>query len=352
MFDKSVAISDNVIILAVKLATEYPNEYGKNYLMSLVLDISARFHIAEKEMNEEYDIMKIVLNRIMNEVDKALILGKISKLIKEMLAEVKLKKIVNGFIEYLIIAELYDVFIYIIKNLRYVKGFDSYYWIKQAVNRGDVDVRDKMYSLLCSYANISKYNIYDFLGEIYKWLPDTKIEPYSYSQSNKMALYFSMDYSINSIVDLEITSFGIWPSEYPLFNVLYNQESFENMSLFISWLFHPGMKNIYNEEDISGLYASIILEWGLVLLGTNKQNVYSESLNLFTKIIDNIIKRINDTQYKSIIKEFNNIDNYLLEKLNDLAGLPNDIIRKNYIIRRNACVRIRREMINLKKFSK
>src|SRR5258708_21774006 len=100
---------------------------------------------------------------------------RIAQLIRAMLRHEQLATLIRpAFEELMSDPEDQSVVLTITKQLRFAKGFDEYYWLKQLLDRGSEEVKTDTHSYLYSCLRGMGQAFYEVLIEIEGWLPDTE----------------------------------------------------------------------------------------------------------------------------------------------------------------------------------
>ncbi|HIE01358.1 MAG TPA: hypothetical protein EYP59_13880 [Thiotrichaceae bacterium] len=221
------------------------------------------------------------------------IIIRLSELIREMLNYTQLQEMVKNFLDNLIKKQDYAtvlmIVLGIVKQLRFASQFDGMYWIKQLLDRGDQKAKNEVYNTLLEQAKKSGLRVYELLDTLKTWLPDRGLEHEKYSLSNEYALKLIIDYAMTAINNFKAVDYGVWPSKYPLFANLNDDNELAQIDLLVSWFFHPGM------------------EYALKHLGEKTYHQLSNQLSQFKKALleDNSIDNANNLKVIKDLKVFN-----------------------------------------------
>ncbi len=342
LFDNSKKVAAHAMYLSTEMALASPTAYGEDWLFSIIEELTLS---ETQEINLEQITTPIQhLSRIGFNKRQAFIFSRISSLITEMLNYEQLENVVKRLLDNLIGGSRYEAAWEIIKRLQSAPKFSQFYWIKQLLDRGEGKIPEQAYSFLFNQLKSNSYQIYLLLDIIKEWLPkrDIDLETSSRSDkkafltkcsdSNKLALWILFEYCIKTTSDFNLKDYGCWTSKYPLFAALEKEDDDSinsKLEILASWLFHPGLQLICNEDSIVGkidniendenpekydkkneieftLYISgLIVDWFsiltppdklLTLQGLNKRESNPKAAAVFDSLIEQIAKNTDKLQ--------------------------------------------------------
>lgn len=298
--DISPKVIEDVIHLSAEMSAFVSESHVKKWLATIVTEFKRG-----TEDDKEEKIKRIIFVRFSN-------------LIREMLNYLHLQETVNKFLEDLINTRHHDVVLEIAKRLRFAPRFDSLYWIQQLLERGneeEMHTKTKAYTSLLGLARQSGFRIYELLEKIKMWLPATDCDPGTYSQSNRYALKFIIEYCSQLKIALE--HYNEWYSNYPLFGALQKNDDLTETKLNVltSWILHPGIKYVYGDANI--IIADLIEEWFIILHGF-KKDIFPEALEMSELLIQQIILTANRFQRKELLNRWRSKQRIYLKEIGKL----------------------------------
>ena len=317
LLDNSDELAEKAIDVAVKAAIDYPNSYAEDWLIEFLVKIAKE---DERKVTTLLERLSQLIYRLQIQPDYS-----------------KSEDIAQKFLEHLIDIEYrnlaFAIFRYLIDwnirsgelGIRSAKQLLT--WLKKLLDQEDLEDKDEkfkadVYSLLQELLWQSGFYlyIYDFLGILKEWLPDRDISPEKYTHSNIAALFLLFTYCKETTDKLNLKWYGEWPSFYPLFAPLKNQDSEishgfngELCTLF-SWLFYSDIKgkialdrvfNYSNPSQINALdeIGFFIAEWLVILFGFDDEESDKEVLDLVNNLIYHIILNTSRSQQNQL-KDF------------------------------------------------
>ena len=342
----SPELLENIINLFIEMSISNPDRYAKDWLFRIVSALRQEINVdVDSNNNDENELLEqILIQLVEKEQISRLVFDRLANLLREMLSQIRLKEMVENFLEQLISLGQHAITLRLVleltQRLRFAPHFDQLHWIKQLINRGNEETRKRAYDALRREAKQNNLRIYDFLDEIKTWLPEHDRPIDRYSMSNGYALQFLIDYSYFTITNLDRDHYGLWPSKYPLFANLDEKSVTEKMGVLIDWLFHPGMRYIENEEleiNVSLLIGNIFANWFFILKGPNKDFADTEAQKLFDILMAKILEVANPTQKRKIIEAWRHEIETILKRISDSNDL--DITQKRELNNRRNFIR-------------
>ncbi len=360
LFDSVSTVTINAIDLSVEMAISNPDAYGQSWLCSIVeylkildfadelanqkdSDISLAQWLQflmlglEAEQREELKLFEQFLKSITKNKIKQFVFLRLSVLISQMLPDTILKYEVESFLDWAIREQHQDAVLEIIKPLQSIQNFDQLYWIKQVLDRGNGELKEKAYIFLSSRLEQSTNSLYDRLEYIKNWLPASERPANRYSPSNEYALRLLFEYAFEKLSELKPKDYGNYPSKYPLFEPL-NGTSDDNprLRLLVKWIFHPGLRYIINPDiTTTEVTGSLISEWFYILWGLGNKEAKPEVVNIIDNLIKQIKAAIDLKQQKFLIQFWNDLSEELLDKAESASKAGDEQKRKELIQKRN-----------------
>lgn len=345
-FNAGEQVINNVIHLSAKMAISDPTYYGKDWLFGLVVGLKQYLNV-EIEPGDYVEQLMILLRQIHNKEVRKQYSARLSELIREMLSHPPLKEMVHNFFDDLINAKHSDIALEIIveitDRLQFAPHFDPLYWLKRFLDQGNQETRDNANFALIRLARIRGFRIFEILETISSWLPDPSKDQDRYSFSEKYALAFIIYFCIS--LRFREENYGLWPSRYPLFATLKDNESSQTpeqrLKLLIEWLFHPGIETLFGEFAVN-IIADLIEEWITILYGFKEENTHSKAISLSDILLKQIILVADDQNQKAMIRHWQAKPRIYLNEINHLGRKSGDPIEcrkeKEHFLRRRVIV--------------
>jgi len=297
LFDRSPRVVESVIDLTVDLTLASSDQHEIDWLIDVVSSIS-------QSGSEEDEGPASVTAPTANDT-AGRCYSSVAVLVRRLLEDPQLEPAVNGFFEQLMRSRCQEAVFQIVRRLRFSPQFD-FYWVKQLVDRGSEQIRERASRLLSGRLKQQDLGIYETLRSLKSWLPDAERDEAEYSPSNECALLLLIEYCLSSTSEFDARYYGEWPCRYPLLAVLdvrspeADAEAENNLELLAGWLFHPGLESVLNESGTS-LVAALVAEWAVILLGAEvalrdaERSPATASTNGHSEagfVLDLLIKRI------------------------------------------------------------
>lgn len=326
----SKKLLENIIRLFVVMISANPDRYGKDWFHRVVetLRMMSLLAVKEKELEEErrLELMeKMFFHAVRQENVRHLVYGRLGGLFQEMFSLSRLKETVEQFLNELISMKEHDMAFGLVqeitRRLRFVPQFDYIYWMKQLLDRGSDIIREKTYHALLTKGRL---NTYELLELMKTWLPPSNRDIEDYSFSNKYALRFVVDLSIIAIITFNADNFGGWPSLYPLFADLDEENAEDRMEMLVEWLFHPGIKGFFVEKleiDFPVLISHLFLDWFQILHGSEKDFSHPEASNILNILLRKVMEKTKKNQQRVLISEWVKFADAVQEDINASRNL-------------------------------
>ncbi len=332
-FNVSSNIIENVINLAAEMAISAPSHYGSNWLMGLISGIKQHLAIeVDFNPNNEFEalmgLLAIELEKEEKQQQVKPFIIRLSELIREMLNHHQLQEMIKNFLDNMMKEKHYDAVLIlvlgIVKQLRFASQFDGMYWIRQLLERGAPEAKNEAYKTLLEQAKQSGLRIYELLDNLKTWIPDCHLDHEKYSSSNKYALKFIIDYTRETLSNFKIEYYGVWPSKYPLFANIREEQEFTQIDSLIAWVFHPGMQyalavlgdSIHNNVNL--LLSDLIEIWFKILYGLNSGNICSEVLTVSERLLLQVVLNTNRSQQTELMRRWWARQNFFMNEIKSL----------------------------------
>jgi hypothetical protein len=350
LLDNSDELAEKAIDVAVKAAIDYPNSYAEDWLIELLVKIAKE---DERRVTTLLERLSQLIYRLQIEQDYS-----------------KSEHIAQNFLEHLIYLEYRSLAFAIFRYLIYWNigfGFGELEiksakrlltWLKKLLDQEDLEEKDEklqadVYSLLeeLLWQSGFYFYIYDFLGILNEWLPDRDVYPEKYTPSNIAALLLLFTYCEETISKLKLKWYGEWPSVYPLFAPLKNQDSEishgfngELCTLF-SWLFYSDIKgkialdHVFDSDNSGQINALneigfFIAEWLVILFGFDDGESDKEVLDLVNNLIHHIILNTSRSQQNQLKECWTSLTGEYLDKATEYNESGNRKLKKEFSDRR------------------
>ncbi|NJK66057.1 MAG: hypothetical protein HC941_05555 [Microcoleus sp. SU_5_3] len=349
LLDSSDELAEKAIDVAVKAAIDYPNSYAEDWLIELLVKIA----------KEDERRVATLLERLSQLIYKLQIQPDYSK--SENIAQKFLEHLID--IEYRSLA--FAIFSYLIDwNIRSGElgirsGKQLLTWLKKLLDREDLEEKNEklqadIYSLLKELLWQSGFYlyIYDFLGILKEWLPDRDISAEQYTRSNITALFLLFTYCEETIDKLSLKWYGEWPSFYPLFAPLRNQDNSETghrfneeLGTLFSWLFYSDFTgkiaidsflDYSNPSQINALDAIgfFIAEWLVILFGFDGGESDQEVLDMVNNLIHHIILNTSRSQQNQLKDFWTSLTGAYLDNATEYNESGNRKLKEQFSARR------------------
>ncbi|MDM8558753.1 hypothetical protein [Candidatus Parabeggiatoa sp. HSG14] len=325
-FNMSSTFIEHLIKLAAEMAVSDPSYYGGNWLMGIIFGLKQHSDIQVKIDYLNVNLRNLTPELIASELEKIEqqvrpIIIRLSELIRKMLNYPQLQEVIKNFLENLMREENYGavlvIVLGIVKQLRFTSQFDGMYWIKQLLERGNPKAKKEAYRTLLQQAKQSGFRIYELLDAVKKWLPNRDLDSKKYSSSNKYALKFVISYAWEMRSNFKVVDYGLWPSKYPLFANLKEDNNLTQIDQLISWVFHPGVEYIFKHEmiDVVVKFAELIEMWFKILHGFDTKNTHPEVLPISERLLQQVVLNTNRSQQISFMRHWQLRQNFFTHEI-------------------------------------
>ncbi|MFT3911064.1 MAG: hypothetical protein QM737_16715 [Ferruginibacter sp.] len=320
-------ILENFIRISAEIATNDPDMYCHRLLIYTTFSIITQevkidFKIDPGEDNLEVafeNFLKYVKDKHFElEIQKLVAFRKVGLLIAKMYTWQNLRERINDYFTSLINRRFHEAVFVLVKYLRNIPEFDTLYWVKQLIDRGDIQLKKEVFKFLGKYLFQSDQMVFDLLKKVKEWYSD---KPKLVSDSAKAGICVIINYLSISISNIAIEDYGKFPVKFHLFNnVGPNSDELERIEFLSDWLMNPALKESYVfldsffDKDIESEFneevlAILIIQIKTILTGiTGKEtkNSFSDfSIQLGDKFIQAIVNKADKVQRKEIITGLN-----------------------------------------------
>ena len=308
--DNSVKVAENAMYLSVEMALAYPNIHGEDWLFSIIVGLTEE---ADWNVNPQIDpgqLFNKLLTELAAEKKRKFFFGRISNLIYQMLEFPELQDKVRSFLDRLMSVKRYDAVLAIVKNLRFVSKFNGLYWVKRLLDEGNKEICSDTYNFLLSWLKQSGSRIYELLDVLKQWLPKSSRSPDS--DSSKLALRLFLEYCIETTERLDKRYYGYWPSKYQLFAPLRDNSVESKLETLVSWLFHPSLKYVFDEDiDNTQLLSFLVAQWLTILCGWKKKETNPRASEVANSLIRQVIVQTDRFQQEELLESWREFAEYL-----------------------------------------
>jgi hypothetical protein len=270
LFDPSPQIGENMIELIAEVTATDSDYYVNGWLVKIITDFEEGMNPANHRDIPLSPVFQTLAGIDLSQVDHH-VYKRITNLIRTLLEKHGLTDAVDNLLEQLIHEKRYDSILKIVRRLRFARGFDEFYWLKQLFDRGHKVASSDNFAYLYKYLRSSGGRIYELLASLDSWLFRAGQIPQFPSTSGKEALRLMFVYCIESTAGIGPDNYGVWPSTHPLFTFKDIESARTNLKLLLRWLFHPWMKSVFSDKGavngIDELIAELTSQWVFLLIG-------------------------------------------------------------------------------------
>jgi hypothetical protein len=321
--DISPNISNNIVRLATQMAILNPAYYGADWLKDFIRQLREKFDIQDTVSTTPEAAVFRFMENTKNKIIRRHFYTQISKLIREMLNHHQLKVVIKKFLNHLFTIDAHDAVLHIVLNIgnrmfpARRSEFDMFYWLKRLLDQGPESIKVETYEALHQIAIKHHQDIYIVLESIFDWVPDPGKKNINPSPSNQFSLIFIIHYCYGTLLRMKDKHYGRWPSNYPVFRPLYKDKSqLEQLEKIICWLLHPHTHKSAKDSntsihpgnrtesgsnfDLFEYIASILEEWGMILMGWDYESGEPGAVKLFHTLTGRIISITDPSQHNKI----------------------------------------------------
>jgi hypothetical protein len=360
LFDRSLNVNEGVATVAVNMALESPETFGRDWLFDIVTPLSP---LLEKARGEELSPGDPAYKpSLPGNVEAAMriVYSTVARLVRKMLEHPHLEKTINDFFTQLMVSGQHEAVLEIVRRLHTTQQLELK-WIRQLFDQGVETIRLKNYFALYDRVRQRDAGVYEVLQALESWLPERDRNPLFYSPSNQYALRLIFDYCLDTTSEFDSKFYGSWPCRYPLLATpgLKSPEggraAQSNLSLLTNWLFHPGLKEVLTDEEDEGSSESLnislgalLAEWAVILLGSDVAvgagNGHGardaaprpETEAVFDLLLRKVVSVTTPAQQKDLIDCWTELADYFLWHINALemqSGTPRRRLsrRRNWV---------------------
>jgi hypothetical protein len=335
LFDPSPRISDSLVKVTAAAAASDPDYYGTELLLETITKFEQVF-----EKDEPAAISTIAPLQLLSDLGKSeaslRLYSRLSNLLRILLDQYKLHAAAQSLLEQLVRRKHYESVFKIVVGLRFTQGFDQFHWLKQLLERGDLEVKTLTFGYLHRCLRGMGTKVYQIFVGLDAWLPkyeqkkdQTPIQQKSATASGSYALVLLMAYCLETTRDLKASDYGAWPSCHPLFVFPDVDTANTNLSLLARLLFHPWMNDAFPKEededestDVQDLISDLIFHWILILFGPprdedeqqriEKPSTGPNSITVNQILIQNVVANASDEQRQHMLARWQNASELML----------------------------------------
>lgn len=251
VFSRNDHVAERVIDIILEAIMDDPDYYDDKWFWRLAMDIrdfeNEKIAIEGNTPEEQmYGLWELIRRRD----DAYFFYNRFGQILAQMLTK-GMGQRVKTFLDHLI--REHDVLLKLTQRLSHLEAFDKFYWIKQLIDRGTIEIKNRTYRWLLN--KVSYYDRARTWQAIISWLPqDRKIV--NYSPSNHYACLFVIHFYVNEAIVLPTSSHGEWPNAYPLF-AGYDEDPEkcrEHMKFVLQQAFHEGTQSQFDPANLATLY--------------------------------------------------------------------------------------------------
>ena len=373
LLDTSDEVATKAIDIAVKVSIDYPSFYIENWLRELLGKIA----------QEDKCIIQPLLVRLSALIYRLQIEQDYSR--SKDIAQSFLEKLIdsnNLSYAFIIIQELMD------KHLRsgslgIQPAKQLLIWLKELLDKEgsenkDMNLQDHVYILLYELlwqSGLYSY-IYYFLEILKEWLPSPDVSSAKYSRSNisVLLLFFVYCEETISICKHHTELCGKWPSIYPLFTPLKNQDDSytsnkfdRELNILFSLLFYSTSQkklalndllsnviplfDLLYSDDINFLeeIGRFIAEWLVILRGFDDVEPEKEVVNLIEDMARSIIANTSDSLKTELMSFWTSLTDEYLEKATQSKQSGDRKLQKQFTAKRKILRDFKKQFRTLQK---
>lgn len=336
-FYPSLRLTKHTTQLAIDLAQLYPDEFNEGWIVTLVMRIRDYFATPGPDEERAKDPMFHFLSNTRPGAS-SVAFARVSEICRRFLDSPQ-KSVVPNSLEYLMQNEYQQEVFWLIKQLKFNPEFDDWHWLKQLLNRGDLETKYLTYYHILSYLKQLGTRVYEGLEKIESWLPPT--DRSNFTVFDTFIFRILTKYCLDTIDRFKDEHYGKWPSRYPLFTLTDAETANSRFALLANCLLHPGMDQTLGslkiDETRITLIGILLAEWSFILLGTpsapqtparngKEDQRQDEAENctasqMFDLLVKQFLSRLNLQQRLELLKYWTQFDSALL-MFGDLRSIP------------------------------
>jgi len=276
VFSPNDHIAARVIDIILEAITDDPDYYDDDWFWQMAMDIK---DFENGKLATEADTPEEQVYRIWDSIRRSdnayFFYNRFGQILAQMLNK-GLGDRIKPFLERLIKYADHDVLLKLTQRLAHLEAFDKFYWIKQLIERGNIEIKNKTYRWLVN--KVVYYDRKKTWEAIVSWLPaDKKIV--NYSPSNHYASFFIIHFYVNEIIELPVTSHGAWPNTYALF-ADYDENTGkcrEHITFMLQQAFHEGTEYQFSSNNLRLLY---LVSEELLCLNYSREDIIRDMMNM------------------------------------------------------------------------
>lgn len=314
IFDPSRRIAHRFRDLVVSMAVSDQDRYGSNWLLQVVLSLRNHESLKITEAGDERSLFATILKAIASTRLKGLVYSRLSGLVRQMLDRQFLVEPVNAFFKSLIETGNFDALLSLLWRLRKAPHLDVFHWVRLVFEQGGELARHQASQFMYRIITDDGADVYEVFNRVSEWYPDPDRNPSRYSQANRNALVFLMDFAKQSTSSHPLELYGEWPSSYALFVSPERAFAPDGISLFCERLFHPGMDHALGRAAVPD-QAFVAARWDLILSGLGKEQNEKGALELRDFLIDEIHRCTDRKKRRDLVSAWRQIVESMLVEI-------------------------------------
>ena len=336
LFHPDTRVAENMIRLTANAFVNYPDEFNKDWLVGLVVNLNDSF-AGDRAAVPVFENGILSFLSFVPSNRAAWGYSRISELIRELIKLPQTADMVNRSLSDLMRLRYYESVLNIVKRLRFAADFDGLYWLKRLFDNGDSGIRQQAFVYLYYTVKDTDSDIHRTLTKLESWVPAADPNRRSWPKSTCFALLLLIRYSFQTIRGVTEkhtnTRLDAGPIDYPLFSFANDVAAREGVERVLRWLLHPAMantvrdlesdpqmKNLLSDLDLESnphkVLAILLVEWTVILLGRSDLTAddSNQSVNqspdddrfkiarqVFALLIENALGLMSDVQLKDSI---------------------------------------------------
>lgn len=350
LFHPDNRVAENMIRLTANAFVSYPDEFNKDWLVSLIVNLYDSF-------SGDRAAVPVFENGILSFLSfvpsnrAAWGYSRMSELIRELIKLPQTADLVNRALSDLMRMRYYEPVLNIVKRLRFAADFDGLYWLKRLFDNGDSDIRQQAFVYLYYTVKESDSDIHQTLNRLESWVPSADPNRRNWPKSTCFALLLLIRYSFQTIRNAtekhKNARLDAGPIEYSLLSFANDAAARTGVERIFRWLLHPAiantvrdlesdpqMKNLLSDLDLESnphrVLGILLVEWTVILLrhsdfADDDLNQSADQLQdgdglkmvrrVFALLIENASRLMSDVHRKDLIDFWEDCNRELLRMM-------------------------------------
>ncbi len=357
-----LTVQRNLICLSVERTIADPQYYDANWMIRFVLSVREHLGVEVSSSDDPAEQFQRLLEALEKGQQRDFFYTRLSDLIREMLKHPRLQRTVHDFLATLVAHhlthnEVLDLVLRIAYRLRSAPHFDPFFWLKRLIDEGGAEIKPQIYNGLHRLVHHNGLRIYEVLGALEDWLPKENRLAENYSPSNRYALSFIVDYCRQTATAVPAEKYGQWPSRYPLFAALTDNDKTadERLNLLARWLFHPGLVVIFDQStDLESARSHVIVGilelWILILEGLEPGGSDPKANRVADALLDAVSRHLDKPLRRRIYRSLQTQQ----KKYGQFASWTppkNRALRRELRLRRSKVMTLRQRLVHFEESS-